>query len=89
MHRKHSGLSTYGLTAYEREMTTPPTLLRSMALLYLYIYRRQFGGVHVLKYNYNNFYSSYSVNKGDYLYHVNKHYSINSTYQSVLNNSQN
>jgi len=26
-----------GSTAYEREMSTPPTLLRSMALLYLYL----------------------------------------------------
>jgi len=26
-----SGLSTYGLMAYEREMSTPPKLLRSMA----------------------------------------------------------
>ena len=26
-----------GLTTYEREMSTPPTLLRSMALLYLYV----------------------------------------------------
>jgi len=28
-------LPTYGPTAYEREMSTPPTLLRNMALLYL------------------------------------------------------
>ena len=27
-----------GSTAYEREMSTPPTLLRSVALLYLYLY---------------------------------------------------
>jgi len=27
-----------GSTAYEREMSTPPTLLRSMVLLYLYLY---------------------------------------------------
>ena len=26
-----------GSTAYEREMSTPPMLLRSMALLYLYL----------------------------------------------------
>jgi len=26
-----------GSTAYEKEMSTPPTLLRSMALLYLYL----------------------------------------------------
>jgi len=30
-----------GSTAYEREMSTPPTLLRSMALLYLYIYQEK------------------------------------------------
>ena len=27
-----------GSTAYEREMSIPPTLLRSMALFYLYLY---------------------------------------------------
>jgi len=27
-----------GSTAYEREMSTPPVLLQSMALLYLYLY---------------------------------------------------
>ena len=27
-----------GSTAYEREMSTPPTLLRSMALFYLYLF---------------------------------------------------
>jgi len=27
-----------GSTAYEREMSTPPTLLQSMTLLYLYLY---------------------------------------------------
>ena len=32
-----SGLSTYGLTALEREMSTPPTLCRSMVPLYLYM----------------------------------------------------
>jgi len=33
-----------GSTAYEREMSTPPTLLRSMALLYLYLFT-PYGGV--------------------------------------------
>jgi len=28
-----------GSTAYEREMSTPPMLLQSMALLYLYLYK--------------------------------------------------
>ena len=40
-HTGHATLVVYpptGSTAYEREMSTPPTLLRSMALLYLHLY---------------------------------------------------
>ena len=33
----HASQTPTGSTAYEREMNTPPTLLRSMALLYLYL----------------------------------------------------
>ena len=37
-----SGLSTYGLTAIEREMSTPPTLYKIMEYgpLYLYLFER-------------------------------------------------
>ena len=36
-----SGLSTYGLTVYVSEMSTPPTLLMGYGTLYLYLLRRR------------------------------------------------